>query len=147
VVGGQVDLTAASSVGGNPQQEAAIWVLGSGDTWRLGEGGQGLQPTQSSIMSALAARPDGGFLAASEVFDTASGSTYAGATAVTGHSAAQILFAPDGLAWADISSLVPGIDNASLVDGIAETADTDVFMGMDMSAAGASWTVDRSSIK
>ena len=148
VVGGQVDMTAASSAGGGkPQQESAVWILGSGNTWSLGEGGQGLQATQSSVMTALAARQAGGFLAADEVFDTSSGPTDPGASTLTGHPSAQIVFAPDGLAWADISSSLPGIDQASLVDGIAETANTDVFIGMDMSAAGASWTVDRSSIK
>jgi hypothetical protein len=42
---------------------------------------------------------------------------------------------------------VPGIDQGSIVDGIAESGSTVVFVGWDTAGGGAAWTVDGSSIK
>lgn len=96
-------------------------------------------------MTALAARRDGGFLMASEEFDTASGSTDPGA--VRGNPLAKIVFTLEAQTFNDITSSVYLIEKAALIDGIAETDTKDVFVGMDKFAAGNSWTVERSEIK
>ena len=146
VVVGEDDLPGTSKAGATTQRESVFWNLTLDGSQNVVTDGASLQPSRSSGVTALAARSGGGFLASSEIYDTSAGSTGAIGT-FRGDPTAQLLFTPDGAAWANVGSSVQGIDKSSIIDGIIESGSTVVFVGRDTSGGGAAWTVEGSSIK
>ena len=98
------------------------------------------------MVTALYARPSGGFIEASEIYDTATGAFYAG-TKVSGNPVVRLFSATDGLAWNSIDAAVPQMDKGALVDGIAEYRGRLVFFGLDQDTLSRAYVVDASKVK
>ena len=145
VVTGGGDASASSSQGQDVQRGTLFWGLQSDGTWNRSSDASSLKSTVSSTPTALAARKDGGFLSASQYYQTMDGPRLPGGDAGT-KAAALVFSAPDGAAWQDVTDSKIR-DGALLVNGIAETDKYDIFVGMDASGAGASWALDRSAIR
>ena len=145
VVIGADDVLAASTPGTPAQRESLIWTLGSGGSWNSLDNGSSIPAGMSSTMTALAARAGGGFLLASQFYETAAGPTLPGGD-LTHKQTVSLFSSPDGANWTDITRLVPDIGKSAIVNGIAESGGYDVFMGMDTSGSGAAWIVDSPSI-
>ena len=146
VVVGEIDVAAASAAGGATQRESFIWTLAADGSWSLKDNQTSLTTGMSSTMTALAARQDGGFLLASQFYETAAGPTLPGGD-LTHKQTVALSSSPDGATWTDATTFVPDLDKSAIINGIADADGYDVLMGMDTSGAGASWTVESASIK
>lgn len=146
VVVGEDDVSAASSANSAAQRASLIWTLASDGSWSLVDNQGSLAASESSTMTALAARVDGGFLLASQFYQTSVGPTLPGGD--VGQKQTMVLsVSPDGKTWTDASSFVPDFAKSAIINGIAETGSVNVLTGMDVSGNGAAWTVERASIK
>ena len=148
VVAGQVDASGSTTVGDNVEQASAMWLMGAeGSSWSVANDGHAKDGLRSSITTALVALRGGGFIEASEDFDTASGSTDPGADAVAGNPIVLLRRSLKGGTWPMVTDSVSGIKDAALVDGILEVGAAVLLVGMDTSGLGASWTAERSAIE
>jgi hypothetical protein len=128
------------------QAESIEWYIGADGVWHIISDGKSLRATRSSLTTALVARKAGGFIEASEIYDTATGS-YAPGAAQKGSPVVRLFSSPDAANWTLIDDSVPGIEKGAVVDGIAEYANRDAFFGIDNTTHSMAWVVDRASIK
>jgi len=145
VVAGQADAPYdKAALQHNTQVESINWFAGSDGKWHRNR--VTLAAGRSGVTTALLGRTDGGFILASESYDTASVPTAPGGK-LDGNPAAQIIFTANGAHYSDITDSIDKMDSAAVVSGVAEFGNRDVFVGMDNSRTGAVWVVDRAAIK
>jgi hypothetical protein len=145
VVVGADDVSPALNAGTPAQRESLIWTLGSGGSWNSVDDGSSIPAGMSSTMTALAARAGGGFLLATQFYETSAGPTLPGGD-LTHKQTMTLSSSPDGATWTEITKSVPDMGKSAIVNGIAESGGYAVFMGMDTSGNGAAWITDSASI-
>jgi hypothetical protein len=144
---GQMDITGTTNSAGDTKQGMALWSIATNGSWTRGsDNGGGSDTSISTEPTALAARPGGGFLMAAQMYLTSAGPTLPGGD-LSSHVSVALFSLPNGGKWSEISDSVPNIDKGAIVNGIAESDNQVIFLGMDASGAGASWAVDGSAIK
>jgi hypothetical protein len=147
VVVGEDDVSAASSANGKTQRGSFIWTLASDGTWSFKNDHDSLPTGMSGTTTALVARQNGGFLLASQFYETSAGGPTLPGGDLSHTQTVMLNSSPDGETWTDTTNSVTGIDQSAIINGIADADGYDVFMGMDTSGAGASWAVNSASIK
>jgi hypothetical protein len=145
VVVGEDDVSTASTAKSAAPRESLIWTLASDGSWNSVDNQASIPAGMSSTMTALAARSEGGFLLASQFYETSAGPTLPGGD-LTHKQTVALFWSPDGARWTDVTSLVLDIGKSAIINGVAESGGYDVFMGMDTSGNGAAWIVDSGSI-
>ena len=146
VVGGRADVPGAEHTGENVQQETVLWTLGTDGSWTLTSDGPGLRETRSSRLTALGALEAGGFVAVSQVYDTAVGMTLMNGD-IIGDPSMQVLSGSDANSLQNVTESVAEIDRGAVFQSVVEFGHSVVFFGMDTSGNGAAWTVDSSSLE
>jgi hypothetical protein len=140
---GQVDAPGSVTSGDNVEQSAAAWGMNADGTWFRRDDGPSDSGLRSSIATALAGEPGGGIILASEIYDTASGSTDPGADGVTGNPKTSIRGTSDGgSTWEVLAPYIPGIEDAVLIDGFYAKGTILGLVGVDKLGRGMSWAVD-----
>jgi hypothetical protein len=142
VVAGIANLPGGSGEDG--QYAAMDWTIGSdGSVERAIDS---LDPGRSSETTALIARPDGGFLTATQLYDVGSAPTHAG-DAPTGDPVARAWSSVDGYAWTDQTASVPDLESALVISGIGESGGRVAFYGVDTLTLANVYVVDAATLE
>lgn len=147
IVAGTADVSAKKSGAGPKQRESIEWVGGIDGAWHVITDGSSLQSGRSSAVTALFALDGGGYVMASETYDTTAGGAYHVGQPLKGNPAVQLSASPDSIVWGSGNASVPGIGSAATVNGIAEFGSRVAFFGVDKQSHGQAWVVDRGSIQ
>ena len=104
-----------------------------------------LDSNRNSVTTALIARPNGGFLTATQMFDLGSSQTRPGTTP-QGNPKAYAWSATTGSDWINQTSSL-GMDNAIVIPGIGENGGRVAFYGLNQTEAPLAYIVDSSAVK
>ena len=132
-------------LGGSPGQQAAIdWAISSDG--KVSSSIDTLDPNRNSRTTALIARPGGGFLTATQIFDIGVPPTQAGQDPV-GNPLASAWSSADGINWTDQTEAIKDLASTMVISGIAEFGGRAAFFGDDTASAPKAYVVDSSTLK
>ncbi len=145
------DTIVVGGVGTVVGENAEDGRLGAID-WTIGSDGvveraiDTLDPGRNSVTTALVARPDGGFLTTTQLFDVGSAPTQPGQEP-EGDPTVAAWSSPDGFDWIAETSSIPDIENAIVISGIGEFGGRVAFYGLESPSTAKAYIVDSATLK